>query len=1283
VLAQASVGPGGSEQLDLILAPGTYRLRARGVQAAALLEARAERGASGPDGKMSASLTAAGVELSTGSVAAGPLSLEVLNRDSEERLLLLEAGVWPDDALTAAAVCTLQEFRELFPSEAPPPGVELGVASLAFMALEPGGVDGPDDVALDDAAMAIVRAAVDAHGGALMGTGSDSSGGRVERLLAAFLEAEDALRAALRVQRDLNSAHGAGIGLHGGPCVALSRAGVLTYAGASVDATSELARRCRGGQIVVSSAAARAELLAELVEIGCSVEHDRIEVRVGTESITAHCIDLPEGTDWELVVDRTASSRASLDWLRRSIGPLALECRRGSYAAERLESIAGAYDEALERIRGFLGRDPATLASMTVRLVEAPADGASDGPEARVTRVVVTAESPGPAPESVLVPLVLHEALGSAKPEALFWEDGLAGHLAAEGGSEQHVEASSRLRALQEAGQLLPLADLARQRQERRSRLGELAASAFTQFLVGWRGRERYCRLLRVARSGEANAFRRVYGRPLQAVEAQWLRALEAGGELGRRATLGALRDLLPYFRAYRAQLFAILIMVLVGLSFDLFTPLALRFLVDNILARQPLTFAVPGLAAAGERIAPDEQVATLFRLLAVMVGMFLLNAFARMRQSLLLATISEGVTLDLRRRFLEQLQRLPTSFHARTSTTEISQRFFTDIGQVPAALSTGLVLISNGLAMLLFGSTLLSINLKLGLVAIAGLPLFVVAARRGRTTTRQMARERGRRATEIQQALFENLAGQRYFRLLNARGPLLRRFDDRLEVHREMNVRAALLGQAFTRASGLITNAAQVAVLVVGGLIVITTAGQELSPGGLMAFYLLLLRFYLPAVSFTGAIQTLELAADALTRLRKVLNLPTEADSPEAKPIGPLSQRLALEAVELIQPSGKAELRGLTAEIVAGSQVAFVGAAGSGSASLLALLPRLEEPTAGRILWDGVDAALATHDSLRAQVTVLSQDSFVLRATIYDNLRLGRPEATEAEVLAAASAAGLHELVSSVPNGYDTLVSDRDTLLSAELRQRLSVAQALLRDASVIVLSDALGALSAEEQRRLTEALRGPDRRKTVIQVAKRPSAVTAAARIYVLDEGQVVESGTHDELVELRGVYAQLVREELGDVAVSGARQAARRLSRLAPFSSLPAETLDELAKLMLFMERSAGQEIVRQGSVGDELYIVGRGEVEVAVIDELGQERVVNVLGEADYFGEISFLRRTPRTATIRARVPSELHLLRRLDFDYLLDRLDASLLSQIETTARARIEDTRAKLAELSA
>jgi ABC-type multidrug transport system fused ATPase/permease subunit/CRP-like cAMP-binding protein len=769
----------------------------------------------------------------------------------------------------------------------------------------------------------------------------------------------------------------------------------------------------------------------------------------------------------------------------------------------------------------------------------------------------------------------------------------------------------------------------------------------------------------------------------MASVEGRWLHTLESAAQGSRRAALRSLVDLAPYFRAYWRHLGIILALILLGLLFDLFTPLALSFLIDNVLNRAPLTHTVPTVGAAGSRIASEEQIPTLLKLLAMMVGMLVVNAFSRLQQTQLQAAIGEGVTLDLRRRFFGHLQRLPVEFHARTSATDLSQRFFVDIGQVPAALSTGLALVINGTAMVMFGSTLLSLNVWLGVVAIAGLPAFALAARQGRIAMRQASRERGRRMSEIQQSLFECLSGQRFLRIWSAMPFVEGRFGERLEINRELNIRMAMLGQALARTSITITNVAQLAVLIGGGLLVIWGGGQSLTPGGLMAAYLMLMRLYAPAGSFAGAIQSLEQAADALTRLRKVLDQPTEAEPAAGITPGPLAGALVLEDLALVQPNGKSRLRGISAEIAAGSKVAFVGATGSGAAGLLTLLPRLEEPTSGRILWDGLDVREATRAALRGQVTVLLQDTFVLHATIYDNVRLGQPLATEAEVLAATRAAGLHDLVTSLPSGYDTVVGDRDPLLTTAMRQRLGVAQALLRNGSLIVMDDATAALEPGAQRDLEAALRGPDHQRTLIRVTQRLSSVADADQIFVLDEGQIVERGTHDDLVELGGLYAQLLSDELGDASLIGARQAVRRLRRLAPFAELPDEVVEELAKLVLFMAREPGQEIVRQGSSGDELYIVKRGELEVLVEDGNGQTQHLNVLGEGDFFGEISFLRGTPRTATIRARAHTELYLLRRLDFDHLLERLQVGVLSEIEATAQARLEDTSAKLARISA
>ena len=981
-------------------------------------------------------------------------------------------------------------------------------------------------------------------------------------------------------------------------------------------------------------------------------------------------------------------------WQTRTAGPLTFYYPAGSFAEDNLEAIVASYDKALTDVCATLSVDRMALKPISVYLCaffadavdgQQPAGNARLDLQERAIWTAISSESPGAYPEFELTHLVLHDALGPGPPETRFWDDGLAGYLAGRGGASYYAEAVERAKKMREEGQLRPLVNVVRQYADRHSAVATTMAVAFVTYLVEWRGVERFRRFLAGVRAGNPDAFTRTYGRPLPGVDQTWVRRMETTSQAGGGKTLAAIKGVLPFLGPYRLQVAGILVTILLGLSFDVFMPLAIRFIVDNILTQRPIGFAIPFVGPAGTRIERADQDNVLFGLAAVMVFMFLLNAVARIRQTSMTATVSQGINFNLRMRMLEHIQRLPISYHSRTPATEVTQRFFTDIAYVPAAFSAGIVpMVQSGLAILIFGATMITLNPWLSLVALAGLPAFAFAARTGRATIRANQRETARRSQEIQQSIVENMNAQTLLKTWNARGSVLERFREKLNINRELNVRNMVITSAFGRASTLITNAAQVALLVVGGLIVIYTGGQDLTPGGLFAFYALLLRLYAPAGAFAGAFQTLSLSADGLERVNAILNRETEADPPDAVAAGPLHEALRAEGVSFALTKGKNLLKGLTFEIRAGSRVAFVGPTGSGKASLLQVLPRLYDVAEGQITWDGVNLKQIQRESLRAQIITLTQDTFIFNTTIYDNILVGRPDAPEAEVIGAAVHVGLHEFILGLPGGYDTVVNDRDPTLTTPNRQRLAAARALLRtDASVVLMEDALAAIEAAEQRDIERALLGSGRSRTLIRVAQRLGAITDADEIFVMDGGQVVERGPHDELLDRGGLYTQLIRDELGEAAVSGARQAVRRLGKLEPFSSLPPAVLEETARLLLYAEREPGEVICRQGSVGDELYIIGRGHVEIAVLDDEGHERIVNILEEGDYVGEISFLRRTPRTATVRAQDHVELHILRRLDFDALLERLGTGTLTQLEQTAQARIEDTRRKLAALSA
>jgi ABC-type cobalamin/Fe3+-siderophores transport system ATPase subunit len=503
------------------------------------------------------------------------------------------------------------------------------------------------------------------------------------------------------------------------------------------------------------------------------------------------------------------------------------------------------------------------------------------------------------------------------------------------------------------------------------------------------------------------------------------------------------------------------------------------------------------------------------------------------------------------------------------------------------------------------------------------------------------------------------------------------------MKLARDQLVRLIMISSGSASTGALITNGAQVAVLIAGGLIIINTQARELTTGDLMAFYVLLLQLYAPAGAFTASMQYVNQATTSVDRLNNILSQKIEEDAPDAVEIGPLRQAIRFESVSYGRAKGKDVVKDLSLEIDAGRKVAFVGPPGAGKASLMELLPRLFDVASGAITWDGTDLRKIKADSLRRQLAVVPQETYVFRATVYDNIRYGRVDAPDEAVIRAAQQAGLHEFILALPGGYDTQVNDRDASFGLVQRQRLMVARALLQDASVILMDDALTALDAPTQQELEAALRGPNAEKTMIRVLQRIGSAEDADRIFVMDEGQLVEQGRHEELVDAGGLYAQLVRDEKGAAAVSGAFQAVRRLAKQAPFSALPPEVLEEVARLMLYAERAPGDTVCRQGSVGDELFVLGRGEVEVVLEDEDGQERILNSLSEGEYFGEISFLRRIPRTATVRARTPVELHILRRQDFDYLLDNLGPDITAQLDHKAQERLDATRAKLAAAEA
>src|SRR6266536_27192 len=291
----------------------------------------------------------------------------------------------------------------------------------------------------------------------------------------------------------------------------------------------------------------------------------------------------------------------------------------------------------------------------------------------------------GAYPEFELTLLALHLTQGPSKPEARFLEDGLAGYLAGRGGAAYYSGAPTRVHKLREEGQVRSLANVVRQYADHRSSVTTTIAVGFTTYLIEWRGGERFRRFLASVRSGDADALRRAYGRPISGLESAWNRRMEATAQAGGGKAMAALKGTMSFFKPYWLSLVGILVTIFLALAFDLFIPQALRFVIDNVLGTKPVGFTIPGLVDAGHAIPAGDKTTALLALLGAMIFMFLLNAFARLRQAAMTANVSQSVTFDLRMRLLDHIQRLPLAYHARTPANEIVQRFQTDIAYIAA----------------------------------------------------------------------------------------------------------------------------------------------------------------------------------------------------------------------------------------------------------------------------------------------------------------------------------------------------------------------------------------------------------------------------------------------------------------------------------------------------------------------------------------------------------------------------------------------------------------------
>ncbi|WP_188187411.1 ABC transporter ATP-binding protein [Nonomuraea sp. SYSU D8015] len=555
-----------------------------------------------------------------------------------------------------------------------------------------------------------------------------------------------------------------------------------------------------------------------------------------------------------------------------------------------------------------------------------------------------------------------------------------------------------------------------------------------------------------------------------------------------------------------------------------------IALLITIIVVSSAAGLSIPYLVKVGI----DEGIPPITRgsgpgVLLTVVGVILVAAAtqALTRQAFLRmsGTIGQSVLLELRRRVFDHFQRLSLSFHEQYTSGRVISRLTSDIESIAELLQSGFdALVRAVLTMVGTAVLLLVLDLHLGLMAIVPLPLLLLFTRWFRRQSTLVYRRTRESVALLIVHFVESMTGIRAVQAFRREPRNQEIFQQLNDDYRSANAGGMRLGATFMTGIKLIGNLTVGGVLLYGGWLALR---GEVSVGVLGAFLLYLRQFYEPMQEISQFYNTLQSASAGLEKLSGVLE--EEPSVPEPRKPQPLPQgrargRVRFENVRFAYVEEMPILPGLDLTIPAGQSVALVGATGAGKTTLAKLISRFYDPTEGRVLLDGVDLRSLDEPTLRQAVVMVTQENFLFSGTVADNIRFGRPGASDRQVREAAKAIGAHDFIAGLPDGYDTEVGKRGGRMSAGQRQLVAFARAFLADPAVLILDEATSSLDVPSERLVQRALRTILADRTALIIAHRLSTVEIADRVLVMDRGQIVEDGPPDRLIAASGRFAGL---------------------------------------------------------------------------------------------------------------------------------------------------------------
>ncbi len=609
----------------------------------------------------------------------------------------------------------------------------------------------------------------------------------------------------------------------------------------------------------------------------------------------------------------------------------------------------------------------------------------------------------------------------------------------------------------------------------------------------------------------------------------------DANAVKGKKLERDLLRRVLRLARPYRGQLIGFVVTVVLAAVISAVPPLILRALIDTAIPEKDR--GLVGLLAFGA------------------VFLALLNAGLTLIQRYYSARIGEGLIFDMRTALFDHVQHQPLSFFTRTQTGSLMSRMNNDvIGAQQAVTNTLGTVFSNVVSVVVTITFMLALEWRLTLLTLVILPLFIIPAKRMGPKLQRLTRESMQLNASMNNTIAErfNVGGALVVKLFGKHRRESETFSDRAGRVRDIGVQTAMYSRVLFAALGLVAAIGTAIVYFVGGNLAIS---GTIGVGTIAAFAVYVSQIYQPLTQLANAWVDVLTALVSFERVFEVLDFPPLiTNRPGAvdllEPVGRVEfdhvwfrhPSAAVSSIPSLEEASLATdtddesawiLRDVSFTVAPGELVALVGPSGAGKTTSALLVPRIYDVSAGEVRVDGRDVRDYTVESLRESVGMVMQDPHLFHDSIRANLRYARPDATDAELVEACKAARIHDMIASLPDGYDTLVGERGYRMSGGEKQRLAIARMLLKDPAVVILDEATSHLDSESELAIQHALADALVGRTSLVIAHRLSTIVAADRILVLEHGRIIESGRHEDLLRAGGLYTDLYHTQVDQPA------------------------------------------------------------------------------------------------------------------------------------------------------